>query len=276
MAEFKGFISGHHLKNTDVAVLVISCDKYSDLWPVYFNTFFEYWSDLPYPVYLGANTMTYESDRVKTLHSVEDTDWSSSLRRILEQLPHKYVFLLFEDAFFKKSVKTDWFRELVNWAIVNDVSYFRFRPSPPPDIPVDDVKGQLSEYALYRTSLFLSLWKKEVLLNCLVDGETAWEFELKGHLRSAMYPDFYSTSKPLFSYIHGVEKGVWHRSAVRQLNRLGQHPNLSVRPMMSYFKTILWRISLIKSLILQLFPVKHQSLVLSLADKFYRFLGFRA
>ena len=37
------------------SVLVPSCDAYADLWIPFFALFWRYWSDCPFPVYLGTN-----------------------------------------------------------------------------------------------------------------------------------------------------------------------------------------------------------------------------
>ena len=43
-------------KNSQYAVVVSSCDAYSDAWKPFFKLFFKYWSDCPFPIYLVTNT----------------------------------------------------------------------------------------------------------------------------------------------------------------------------------------------------------------------------
>lgn len=263
-------------KAADVALLVLSCDRYSDLWKPYFELFFRFWPDVPFPVYLGANQKKFDDARVTTILSGADTDWSSSLRRIVEQLPEKHVFLLIEDAFFDKPVtKTKALEELADWAVAEGISYLRFRPSPPPDIAVDKRIGRIGAGALYRTSLFTSMWKKDVLLDCLTDGESAWAFELNGHIKTAGYPDFYSTRDHYFTYIHGVEKGVWHRAAVKDLKRLGCEADLAARDQMSVRRTLLWRLAAVKGKLLHLLPARMRPQALVVANRVYRLIGLR-
>lgn len=260
----------------DVALLVLSCDRYSDLWQPYFKLFFRFWPDVPFPVYLGANEKKFDDGRVTTILSGADTDWSSSLRRIVEQIPEKHVFLLIEDAFFDKPVtKTQALRDLALWAVDEGISYIRFRPSPPPDIPVDERIGRIGVGALYRSSLFTSMWRKDALLACLTDGESAWAFELNGHKKTAAFEDFYSTREHYFSYIHGVEKGLWHRAAVRQMKRLGCPADLAARPQMSFRTTALWHLLQVKGKLLRLLPARLQPKALVLANRVYRLIGLR-
>ena len=37
---------------SDSAILILSCDKFSDLWKPFFDLFWKYWPDCPYNVYL--------------------------------------------------------------------------------------------------------------------------------------------------------------------------------------------------------------------------------
>jgi hypothetical protein len=39
----------------NLAVIVVSCDLYSDVWKPFFTLFFKYWNDCPFPVYLTSN-----------------------------------------------------------------------------------------------------------------------------------------------------------------------------------------------------------------------------
>ena len=66
----------------DVTILVVSCDKYKDLWIPFFHCFFKYWSDCPYPVFLASNDLEYSDPRVKTILIGPDKDYSSNLLAI--------------------------------------------------------------------------------------------------------------------------------------------------------------------------------------------------
>ncbi len=44
--------------NSELAILVCSCDKYADVWEPFFKLFFKFWPDCPYPIYLLSNYLT--------------------------------------------------------------------------------------------------------------------------------------------------------------------------------------------------------------------------
>lgn len=205
----------------DVAFVVLSCDKYADLWPIFFETFFDHWSDCPFQIYLVANQKKYEHPKVVTLLSGDDLDWSSSIRKAILQLKESYVFFFYEDALLNVKVSNDELESKVKFFFEHDLDYLRLRPSPLPDERYNNLYGRITEGSIYRVSLFASIWKKAMLLDLLKDGENAWEFEMQGTRRSEKYRKFYATYQPFFSCLHGVEKGKWINATYKELLRQG-------------------------------------------------------
>src|SRR4051812_28550474 len=79
------------------AILVISCDRYADLWPHFFGCFFEYWPDCNYRLFLGTNRLRYEDPRVTTICVGEDRDYSSNLTAMLAEINEEWVIVFVED-----------------------------------------------------------------------------------------------------------------------------------------------------------------------------------
>jgi len=204
-----------------VAIIVLSCDKYSDLWDPFFNLFFSNWPMCPYSVYLFSNEIDYKRKKVTTILSGKDFDWTRSVRKCIEQISCEYLFFFLEDAFIISKVDSIAVEEIVNNAILEDVNYVRLRPSPPPDRTYNDDYGLIARDAMYRTSLFASIWKRDVFLDILQDGESAWAFEIQGTERSRKYNKFYSTWKNYFSYLHVVENGCYISKSVNILKAKG-------------------------------------------------------
>ncbi len=69
-----------------VAVLVISCDAYRDLWRPFFELFWRHWPDCPYPVHLGSELYTHADSRVRRLDVGAQPDWSTACARMLERI----------------------------------------------------------------------------------------------------------------------------------------------------------------------------------------------
>lgn len=208
-------------KFNDTALIILSCDGYSDLWKTFIDTFFDNWVDCPFNIYLLSNKIKCDDERVKFLLSGEDLDWSSSLRKGIEQLEEKNLFFFLEDAFLCKKVDNEEFLKKYNFFVENELNYLRLRPAPKPDIEYNKEFGKLSKNSMYRVSLYSSFWNKAIFLKILKDGESAWEFEINGSKRSSSYDKFFSTKKEFFHIIHGVERGKWINSSLKSLKNSG-------------------------------------------------------
>ncbi len=216
----------------DIGIVVLSCDKYSDLWPVFFELFFRFWPACPYPVYLFANKKTHNDPRVRTILSGDDPDWSSSVKACLDQIGHRYVWLFFDDVFLSRPVQADKITRLIDFIADKDPAYLRFRRFPRPDAKISRDFGRCGEKSLYRTSV-LAIWRRDVLLDLLRAGESAWDFEHNTLGRAEKYPDFYGVYDDYLPHIHAVERGLWTRAAAAAVRRLGVAVDETRRSIMS-------------------------------------------
>lgn len=65
------------------AILIVSCDKYSDLWNPFFKSFFRFWPDCPFDIYLLSNYKSIDMPQVNSLLIDEDISWSDNLYKCL-------------------------------------------------------------------------------------------------------------------------------------------------------------------------------------------------
>jgi hypothetical protein len=249
---------------SDLGIVVLSCDKYSDLWQPCFAFLFRAWPDCPFNVYLAANQKRFEHKKVTTLLSGEDTDWSSSVRRSVAQVAEDNVLFLYDDAFLTGRVSTESVAARLSWFLQRSANYLRMRSLPRPDQRIDSLVGLIRPGSAYRTALFTSVWRKAVILDILRDGETAWAFELHGLKRAEAYDGFYGTYEQVFPYIHGVEKGKWFPWAVWYLRHHGFEPDVRARPMMSPSEAARYLTRLPSYYLIQLLPTSMWPKVFSL------------
>ncbi|CAD6491158.1 MAG: hypothetical protein FFODKBPE_00095 [Candidatus Argoarchaeum ethanivorans] len=220
----------------NVAILVTSCDKYQDIWEPFFTLFFRYWQDCPYPVYLGTNRLKYDHGRVKTIAVGDETDWSSDFRSMLEQIPQPYVIVLIEDYLLTQHIDTTMIEELITYMGDKGAGCLRLYPCPGPDLPCSDnpLVGEISKGADYRLSLQAAIWDKQVLLELLREGESAWELEINGSKRTSdLDAPFLSVigDSPIPYFCTGVVKGKWVKEAVKLCATEGIKVDLTARSM---------------------------------------------
>jgi len=223
-------------RTMSTCVLVASCDQYADLWPVFLSLFYRAWPDCPYSVYLGSNHLECNDARVKGILVGDDRGWGRGIREMLRRIESTHVLVLLEDFLLLSRVDTDLVLRLERQLIELDGAYLRLRPFPAPDYPLAryPLFGENALGAPYRCSMQVALWRKESLLDLLVDQESPWGFELNGARRSDISArGFYCTWSHVFNYYAGVARGKWIPYGVAVCRERGVFPNLTARPMMT-------------------------------------------
>jgi hypothetical protein len=221
------------------AVLVVSCDSYRDAWIPFFTLLFRYWSDCPYPVFLGSNFETYPDKRVTPLAIGRDVDWSANLLRMLEGIPVAGILLLQEDFLVDRPVDTPRIKRLTGCARDAGAGCLRLMPVPPPDLPfaASPEIGEIGRGAQYRVSLQAAWWRKDTLAAVVRPGESPWQFETLGSRRSdsiaapflGLRPD---APLPLDYFTTGIFRGYWEPGAVELCRREHIPIDLGARRMM--------------------------------------------
>ena len=98
--------SGPPTPNSAFTLVVPSCDFYSDTWPYFFHFLFKYWPDIPAPICLLTNHLSYDDPRVHTIKVGDDHQWGDNLRAALPQVPGDVLLMLLDDFFLNQPVVT--------------------------------------------------------------------------------------------------------------------------------------------------------------------------
>lgn len=219
---------------SEFAILILSCDKYSDLWDPFFKQFWKYWPDCPYQVYLGSNEIPYIKDkRVKNILSGKDLNWSTSYKKILNQISEENIFVWLEDAFIISKMNTSNFTKSFDFLKKNGGNHIHFRPTPKPDDIVNHSFGIYKKGSPYRVNV-VGFWKKKYLEKLLIDGENAWNFEIMGSYRTSFDDGFYCLLKPAVDYIHLVEKGSWIQKGLLYCKKNNIDIEFNKRPIVKF------------------------------------------
>ncbi len=249
----------------DFAILILSCDKYADLWSPFFRQFRKHFPVEGYPVYLGSNLISCEEEGVITVLSGPDADWSTSYKRILEQISEKKLFVILEDLLLTSPVDNVLFCSALDLLLGKDVLHIKYWAAPMPDAPTEYPNIGLHERgAPYRASV-CGFWDREYLLALLIEGESPWNFEILGSYRTSYSDGFYGLIRPLCNFCNMVEKGSWIPQSVSWAREEGIDLELDKRPLlrggnqfvsrvqMFYFYLMLqvpwrWRVALLNKL----------------------------
>lgn len=223
-----------------IPLLVVSCDKYADLWPVFLEIFYNRWQDCPFPIYIGSNTLEASDDRVSGIMVGVDRSWSENLLSMLNVLSSEYVLLFLEDFLIRKTVDSLRVQEIIKYSVAHKVDCTRLAsllsPTPLPQLKLADfpLLGSVAPGTPYRVSAQIALWRVDALKHYLVPGFTAWEFEHLGTQMST-YTDhlFLGPYESYIDYDHGVEKGRWKPDGLKICEDAGVRVDLDKRPAFS-------------------------------------------
>jgi hypothetical protein len=259
VSKLTGFIINLGLKmSLDLAVLVSSFDAYSDLWPPFFANFHRQWPDCPFPIYLLANRKTFPDPKVRMILAESVTAWPDSMRLALSQIREEFVLLTLEDIFFSSKVDTAEILRLGEWIALHRPACTRLNPVTGMVPSAFPGICKLPLGIPYRSSTVLSLWRKDVLLDLLKPGESIWQFEVMGSVRTDKYPDFYAAERPNFPYLHGVIRGKWVPEAQRRLIAEGIPVDVGARPKFSFSDRLIQFGRQLRARALQLISVRYQ------------------
>jgi len=214
-------------------VLVVSCDRYADLWPPFFELFWRRWPDCPGPVYLGTNFAGSDDPRVRTLRIGADVTWASGVLEMLDQIDAPYLIVMLEDFLLMDPVDNARIERLADIAIAEGLGCLRLYSIFPPDVPVEGYPelGAFPPGSNWRITAQAAIWRTETLRRLLVPGFSAWDFEMVGSQMSDDMPDrIWGVINPALVYDHGVEKGRWTPLGLSICRSAGVVPDLAKRP----------------------------------------------
>ncbi len=248
--------------NSDVSILIIGFDGYSDLWNDCVSLLKRFWSDCPYDIVFVNNEIDFAFDGVKTIHAGTNAEWSKKVQVGLQSINSKYVCLLLEDFFVSDTVNTIEFEKLISLMNIKCIDYLKLADlnnafkDLNKAIP-ENKKIHMIKYSDdYGICLQASIWNHKYLNDLVGDANyNAWIFEFnrvkesqqenkKGYRTNALF----DTSNPLHLK-HGVMQSKYIPSTIKFFKSKGIVLNVK-REVMSRSKYSMVRfISFCKGLI---------------------------
>lgn len=212
-----------------MAVLVNSSRGYRDCWFPFFRLFQIHWPDCRFPIYLNLEEGNYEHPALPITclthpagPSGSRLPWSDQLLAALGMIPERYVLYMQEDYFLDAAVdrlRLEECLEVVAGAglgCVHLTPYGAHGGRRPAELPYLVDVPRISHY---RFSTQAAIWDKDVLAGYVRSGETAWETEILGTIRSWTHPEPVRSvmDQPvphggaIMSYTGtGIIRGKWH------------------------------------------------------------------
>jgi hypothetical protein len=254
----------------DVALLILSYDKAAPLWHGLEKSYEEFWRDNPLESSIVSNTgrgihLTY----FRHLVVGNETSWSDSVRKALHLVSQNYVLISYDDLYLCKKVDTNFFVDRLKMIVSCKLPYYRFHPSPGPDVKLNDYEGIIYPDSMYRTSTVFTVFRKDILLALLNDDESAWQFERYASSRSFELGDFYVGRSLIFDYKNLLVKGKWVPWELSYYLKRGYPLDPSEFTKMTFRESIVERAKRLRlKLFLLIFRGKSRSYIFILRDTF--------
>lgn len=215
----------------DCTMVVSTCDKYDDTWEAFFKCVKKNWPKFDMPIILNTESKEYKLDgldiRSYKMFKNQNVPWGKRLKEHLKKVDTEFVFFMLDDYFLVEKVDTKMIEQCIKWMKKDDnIAVFSFhRVDDPNNIPSEKYKN----FDLrplkgdYRLNCQAAVWRKDILIECIKDEYSPWDFEIYGSVRSRKFKnEFYAIregiKEPLNYCMHhlgtGICRGKWVKSVV--------------------------------------------------------------
>lgn len=197
-------------------ILVLSCDKNEDIFPLFHYCMEKNWKDHPEVIYA---TETIDNPYYKTIKKNYPLEkWSVRIRETLKEIDEEHILLMIDDIFIRKPVDKDRIQfadSILNWNIAEINFEKAFDNEKNTIYNGFKLKRKGCEYEL---SIMCGLWQKKALIDLLEGEYNPWEIEYNQNTKNY---DFlinggdYIIDWGYETFHHvGLVKGKWSREAI--------------------------------------------------------------
>lgn len=180
-------------KNNKVSMVFCTCDAYSDLWDGFFKLFKKYWPEWDGEIIFNTDSLEYSCeglDIVNIPHQEgESKAWSDMLARALKMCRNDKILLVLDDFYFMNYVDNKkWLHtvEVMDQDLsIKSITYLYELGGYQSVSPIEGF-WMRKHFSLYKITAHLTLYRRDYLLSILRQGESAWDFEINGTVRSWM------------------------------------------------------------------------------------------
>lgn len=231
-----------------VAILICSCDYYSDCWKPIICSFNKYWPDCEYDKLIVSNHKDEDIPGVRIIKVGDHKGWASDTLKAVEMTDYDYYIYFQEDYWLNKPVDNDAIMMHIAHCEENGVEYLKIEPDRP---KCDQYRIGDSNYCKnpldkkYTINSAVAVWSRGLFKKVCVPGWTGWDFEYKiiGYLKanhivvnsevlhsSVIYPKGI-TMIPA----NGIQRGRWTPAGVAFLKENGFEELLLTRKTQNKF-----------------------------------------
>lgn len=204
----------------NMTMLILSCDKFSDLWDGHIKLLEQNWPNRDMKTYIVTDSPSSKSyPGIEILSAGTEVEWSDRLAYALKHVDTDYVFITLDDYFLIKKVDDQSIAALMEMMEKENIDYVRLFPRPK-KATMEELRGYKKVHKVdisrnYSVNLYSGLWNKDFLKSALRIPLNAWKFEVSLHKRAEEYKANCVVSlRNEFQILDVVRKGkLLHKSA---------------------------------------------------------------
>ena len=236
------------MNNKKVAVLICSCDYYSDCWEPIMCSFRKYWPDCEYDVLIVSNHKDVTVQGAKVILVGDHKGWASDTLKAVTLTDYDYYIYFQEDYWLNKRVDNEAIKAHVQHCFDTGVEYLKIEPDRP---KCDQYRIGDTDYCKnpldkkYTINSAVAIWARGLFPKVCVPGYTGWDFEYKiiGYLKEN---NIVVNSEVLHSSVirskgitmipaNGIQRGKWTPAGVEFLKENGFDELLKTRKTQNKF-----------------------------------------
>ena len=167
----------------NMTMLILSCDKFSDLWDGHIKLLEQNWPDRDMTTYIVTDSPSDKHyPNIEILSAGTEVEWSDRLAYALKHVDTDYVFITLDDYFLIKNVDDQSIASLMDMMEKENIDYVRLFPKPE-RATKNELTGYSGIYQVdnniqYCVNLYSGVWKKSFLESTCKTPETAWRYEV--------------------------------------------------------------------------------------------------
>ena len=164
----------------DFAMVVVTCDAYSDLVGTFFDLQKKFMSWFDNNIYLINETVKFDFNDIKQIHVGNGVNWSKKVEIALNEINETYVLFMLEDYFIGRSVNKEHIDNAIKMMQENNLKYYKITA-----IPKIKKKSKYANYlssiqsnVRYGVNLQAAIFNKEFLKEIVSGSDrNAWQTE---------------------------------------------------------------------------------------------------
>lgn len=163
------------------AIVISSCDAFSDCWIPMIYSLNSFWADCPYQINFISNKKKFNDKKIRFINVGKDKGFASNLKYALNQIDADFIIYFQEDYFLTTHVNTIAIMNHINYCYDRNIDFLKIHAND--FLLRDNYRIGESDYCMnpidvrYSINTSIAIWKKDTLKKLCVEGYSGWDWE---------------------------------------------------------------------------------------------------